>query len=200
MKTTGATMTGCILAGGIGRRLGGVDKGLVTLAGRPLVAHVIERFAPQVDELILSVNRNHADYARHCPRLVGDSFGEAAGPLAGIAAALQSVATPWLAIVPCDCPFLPTALVATLHHALTQHGAEIAVARTADGLQPVFAIIATHLAPSLGDFLSTGGRKTDAWYARHAVIEVDYESERAAFMNINTPDDLSAAQLRLTAP
>ncbi len=200
MNDAASDITGCILAGGIGRRLGGVDKGLVTLAGRPLIAHVIARFAPQVAGLLLSVNRNHATYRQYCPRLVDDSFGDAAGPLAGIAAALQAVDTPWLAIAPCDSPFLPSTLVATLRAALTLHQAEIAVARTADGLQPVFALIATHLAPSLANFLAAGGRKTDAWYARHALVEVDCEMERAAFMNINTPDDLTAATLRLTCP
>ncbi len=192
-----AAITGCILAGGIGRRLGGIDKGLVSLAGRPLIAHVIERFAPQVGHLMLSVNRNHDIYRQYCPRLVNDTVSDAAGPLAGIAAALQAVDTAWLAIVPCDCPFLPVTLVASLRDALASHDAEIAVARTADGLQPVFAVIASRLAPSLLDFLANGDRKTDAWYARHKLVEVDCESERSGFMNINTPADLAAAALRL---
>lgn len=197
MNMAAAAITGCILAGGIGRRLGRVDKGLVSLAGRPLVAHVIERFAPQVDHVMLSVNRNHEIYRHYCPRLVEDSVGDAAGPLAGIAAALLAVDTPWLAIAPCDSPFLPVSLVASLRDALASHHAEIAVARTADGLQPVFAVIATRLAPSLLDYLASGGRKTDAWYAGHKLVEVDCEIERAAFMNINTPADLAAAALRL---
>ena len=197
MNSATAAITGCILAGGIGRRLGRVDKGLVTLAGRPLVAHVIERFAPQVDHVMLSVNRNHDIYRHYCARLVEDSVGAAAGPLAGIAAALSAVDTPWLAIAPCDSPFLPVRLVASLRDALASHHAEIAVARTADGLQPVFAVIATRLAPALLDFLASGGRKIDAWYARHNLVEVDCEIERAAFMNINTPADLAAAALRL---
>jgi molybdopterin-guanine dinucleotide biosynthesis protein A len=186
-------ITGCILAGGIGRRLGGIDKGLVDLGGRPLVAHVIERFAPQVDELLLSINRNHEVYRQYCPRVVDDSVGDAAGPLAGIAAAMHNATTPWLAVAPCDSPFLPVTLVAGLREAALRQHADIAVARTADGLQPVFALLATHLAPSLLEFLRTGGRKTDAWYARHALVEVDYENERPAFTNINTPDDLAAA-------
>ncbi len=190
-------ITGCILAGGIGRRLGGIDKGLVLLDGRPLVAHVIARFAPQVDTLLLSVNRNHDHYRSHCAHLVSDDHANAAGPLAGIAAALAVTDTPWLAVVPCDSPFLPSLLVATLRRALAQQAADIAVARTADGLQPVFALIATRLAPSLAEYLAQGGRKTDAWYARQALLEVDYEHERAAFMNINTPDDLAAAARRL---
>ena len=197
MNKAATAITGCILAGGIGRRLGRVDKGLVSLAGRPLVAHVIERFAPQVDHVMLSVNRNHDIYRHYCPRLVEDSIGDAAGPLAGIAAALLAVDTPWLAIAPCDSPFLPMSLVANLRAALASQHAEIAVARTADGLQPVFAVIATRLAPSLLDYLASGGRKTDAWYAGHKLVEVDCEIERAAFMNINTPADLAAAALRL---
>jgi molybdopterin-guanine dinucleotide biosynthesis protein A len=186
-------ITGCILAGGIGRRLGGIDKGLVDLGGRPLVAHVIERFSPQVDELLLSINRNHEIYRQYCPRMVDDSVGEAAGPLAGIAAAMHNATTPWLAVAPCDSPFLPTTLVARLREAALRQHADIAVARTADGLQPVFALLATHLAPSLLEYLRSGGRKTDAWYTRHALVEVDYENEHPAFTNINTPDDLAAA-------
>lgn len=189
-------ITGCILAGGIGRRLGGIDKGLVTLADRPLVAHVIERFAPQVDDLLLSINRNHALYRRYCERVVDDSFGAAAGPLAGIAAALDCVTSPWLAVAPCDSPFVPVNLVARLRAAAVSAGADIAVARTADGLQPVFALIATRLAPSLREFLHEGGRKTNAWYARHTWVAVDCEHQRADFMNINTPADLDAATLR----
>ena len=194
-----AAITGCILAGGIGRRLGGVDKGLVQLDGRPLVAHVIARFAPQVDTLLLSVNRNHDQYRSHCSHLVGDGLADAAGPLAGIAAALAVTDTAWLAVVPCDSPFLPSLLVATLRQALAQQPSDIAVARTADGLQPVFALIATRLAESLAAYLAQGGRKTDAWYAQHALLEVDYEHERAAFMNINTPDDLATAARRLAS-
>lgn len=193
-------ISGCILAGGIGRRLGGVDKGLVELAGRPLVAHVIERFAPQVDTLMLSVNRNHEIYRRHCARLVADHIDEAAGPLAGIAAALHDIDTPWLAIAPCDSPFLPGGLVARLYAAVLEHAVDIAVARTADGLQPVFAVLAARLAPSLQAFLAAGGRKTDAWYAQHRLVEVDCEAQRASFMNINTPADLETAAERLLAP
>lgn len=199
MSIAGEAVSGCILAGGVGRRLGGVDKGLVELTGRPLVAHVIARFAPQVDGLLLSVNRNHDIYRRHCARLVDDSIGDAAGPLAGIAAAMRIIDTPWLAIAPCDSPFLPAQFVTRLGQAVIAAGADIAVARTADGLQPVFAVIARRLAASLEAFLAEGGRKTDAWYARHALVEVDYEAERAAFVNINTPADLAAATQRLEA-
>jgi len=197
MRTHDNLISGCILAGGIGRRLGGVDKGLVDLAGRPLVAHVIERFAPQVDELLLSVNRNHDTYRQHCARLIDDGIADAAGPLAGIAAALKTVSARWLAIAPCDSPFVPKDLVMRLRDAALTRGAEIAVARTGDGLQPVFALIATKLAPSLDAFLADGGRKIDAWYAQHVMVTVNCEVERAAFMNINTPADLDAAALRL---
>ena len=190
-------ITGCILAGGLGRRLGGVDKGLVTLVDRPLVAHVLARFAPQVDTVLLSANRNHEQYRRHCQRVIGDELSAAAGPLAGIAAALAVAHTPLLAVVPCDSPFLPQRLVRALQDALERATADIAVVRTADGLQPVFALLATRLAPSLADYLASGERRTDGWYRRHSVVTVDFELEREAFMNINTPDDLAAAAQRL---
>ena len=191
-----AAVTGCILAGGLGRRLGNRDKGLLELHGRALVAHVIERFAPQVDNLLLSVNRNQARYHAYCSQLVGDDTADSGGPLAGIAAALAHTTTPWLAVVPCDSPFLPRRLVATLMQGLAHAPAEIAVARTADGLQPLFAVIATHLAPSLVAYIAQGGRKVAAWYGQHAVAEVDYDHERRSFMNINTLADLTIAAQR----
>lgn len=192
-------ITGLILAGGQGQRMGGRDKGLVALGDRPLIAHVLARFAPQVGPLLISANRNHDAY-----RALGGPFGAAVvsdetadypGPLAGILAGLQAARTPWLAVVPCDSPFLPLNLVATLGAALGPAG-KIAVARTADGTQPVFALLAHNLASSLAHFLAAGERKIMRWYDQHACIEADFASESAAFLNVNTEAEQQLAAAR----
>jgi len=193
-------VTGCILAGGQATRMGGVDKGLVLLEGRPLIAYVAERFAPQVDGLIISANRNQEHYRAYADTVVSDARDDYAGPLAGIAAALPVTHTPYLAIAPCDSPLLPHDLVSRLYGALAQCDASVAVARTADGLQPVYALIAGHLAPSLATYLETGGRKIDRWYMGAGMTEVEF-TDAAAFLNVNTPEDLGrCARLRMRRP
>ena len=200
MHTATAGVTGCVLAGGLGRRFGGVDKGLVTLASRPLVAHVVARFAPQVEHLLISANRHHAHYRAHATTVLGDRDAEAAGPLAGIAVALAASTTPLLAVVPCDAPFLPLDLVARLRAALARERGEIAVARTADGLQPTFALLRVELAPTLDAYLAGGERKAEGWLRRHALVEVDFDARFGEFHNVNTPEELAAATRRLAGP
>jgi molybdopterin-guanine dinucleotide biosynthesis protein A len=173
---------------------------LVLLDAQPLIAHVVKRFAPQVDTLVISANRNQAQYRIYAKTVVRDAHDNYAGPLAGIAAALAVTQTPYLAIVPCDSPLLPPDLVARLAGALAQCDASIAVARTADGLQPVYALIASHLAASLAGYLEAGGRKIDRWYTSAGVIEVEF-TDADAFLNVNTSDDLARyARLRRRPP
>jgi len=190
-------ITGCILAGGQGKRFAGVDKGLVKLAGRPLLIHVFERFRPQVDNVILSANRNHQFYQAYCENIVADELDGYAGPLAGFAAAMNAAATPLLAVTPCDSPFIPTDMVAKLQKALSTNDADIGVVRTGKRLQPVFALMRCHLKSSLTTYLNSGQRKIDAWYARHRVAEVDFGETIDTFNNINTPEDLATAENRL---
>lgn len=192
-------ITGCVLAGGRGERLGGADKGLLHLVGQPLLSHVIARFAPQVGALIVSANRNQANYREYCATVVGDNDAEYGGPLAGIRAALAVATTPLLALVPCDSPFLPLDLVARLVAARSAHGAEIAVAATGGQLQPVFALLETRLHESLVRYLAAGDRKIDRWYASHAMAVVEFGAAAAelAFLNINTADELAAATARM---
>jgi len=184
-------VTGIVLAGGQGRRMGGVDKGLQPLNGRPMVAWAIERLAPQVDEILLNANQNAEAYARLGQRVVPDSLGGFAGPLAGLHAGLQAAAQPLVATVPCDSPFLPLDLVARLKEKLSRN--EIAVAKTGDQPHPVFALVRRGVLPHLERFLAGGGRKIDAWYATLAVVEVPFDDQPDAFRNINTLDELSAA-------
>ena len=187
------SVTGVVLAGGQGRRMGGVDKGLVELDGRPLVAWVLERLAPQVGPLLVNANQNAARYAAFGHPVIGDAVGGFAGPLAGLHAALAAARTTWVVTVPCDSPFLPHDLVARLAGAAHSAEASLAVARTFDQPHPVFALVRADVAPHLSAFLEGGGRKIDAWYATLAVVEVAFDDEADAFRNINTAAELAAA-------
>ncbi len=183
-------ITGVILAGGLGRRMGSVDKGLQLLNGRPLVAHVAERLAPQVDELLINANQNEARYAAFGHPVIADRIPDFAGPLAGLHAALAAATHPLVATAPCDSPFLPTDLISRLFSALTATGADIAVARTFDQPHPVFCLCRRELLPHLTDYLARGERKMALWHASLQVVEVAFDNEAAAFENINTREEL----------
>jgi molybdopterin-guanine dinucleotide biosynthesis protein A len=185
-----------ILAGGQGRRMGGVDKGLKILRGRPMVAWVLERFAPQVNEVLINANQNLERYAALGHRVIPDEIAGYAGPLAGLHRGLTEAAHELAATVPCDSPFLPLDLVARLNAALERERAEIAVAKTGEQPHPVFCLCRKRVLTGLTEFLAAGGRKIDAWYAKLKVVEVAFDDEEAAFSNINTEDDLRALETR----
>jgi molybdenum cofactor guanylyltransferase len=184
-------VTGIVLAGGQGSRMGGVDKGLQPFRGRPMVAHAIERLAPQVDELLINANRNTDDYARFGHRVIADEIAGFAGPLAGFERGLAHAAGALVATVPCDSPFLPRDLVPRLRAALEAAKADLAVARTGTQAHPVFCLMRREVLPSLREFLGAGERKIDRWYARLAVVEVPFDDEPDAFRNINTREELA---------
>ena len=186
----GEKITGVILAGGLGRRMGGTDKGLQELHGRPLVAWVSERLTPQVDELLINANQNVERYAAFGDRVVPDQIPDYAGPLAGVHAALSAAAYPLVATAPCDSPFLPADLVFRLFSALTATNANLAVARTFDQPHPVFCLCRRAVLPHLSEFLAGGGRKFESWYATLNVVEVPFDDEADAFENINTREEL----------
>ncbi|MCU0804685.1 MAG: molybdenum cofactor guanylyltransferase [Burkholderiales bacterium] len=189
-----ARITGLVLAGGQGRRMGGVDKGLALLRGRPMVAWVLDRFAPQVDEIIVNANQNTEQYAAFGHRVVSDEIGGFAGPLAGLHAGLKVASHPFVATVPCDSPFLPQDLVQRLLAAALANHADLAVARTGDQPHPVFALMRASVLGHLTGFLAGGGRKIDAWYASLAVVEVPFDDQAEAFSNINTRGELAALE------
>lgn len=196
MPTTSA-ISGLIIAGGLARRMGGVDKGLQLLGGRPLLAHVIERFAPQVDTLIINANHQPEDYAAFgCP-LIADALTGYAGPLAGLQAGLLACTTPLLATVPCDSPFLPRDLVARLHEALTRTGAQLAVATAGSHRHHAFMLCRRELLPGLTAYLESGGRRIGLWYEGIDVVEVAFE-DAEAFANINTLEELREYEIRET--
>jgi molybdopterin-guanine dinucleotide biosynthesis protein A len=183
-------ITGVILAGGAGRRMGGIDKGLQELDGQPLVQRVLVRLAPQVDSVLISANRNLERYAGFgCP-VLGDTIPGYAGPLAGLQAALSRAATPLLVSAPCDSPFLPTDLVARLRAALEANHADLAVARAGDRVHRAFCLLRRELLPGLDRFLAGGERKVGLWHASLHLVEVSFDDEADAFDNINTLNDL----------
>ena len=185
-------ITGIILAGGLGRRMGGVDKGLVAFDGRPMVAQVIARLAPQVDEILINANRNTEQYAAFGYRVFPDAIEGYAGPLAGLERGLAEARHDRVVTVPCDSPFLPAVLVSRLRDALDARNADLAVARTGDQPHPVFCLCKRSLHAHLEAYLARGGRKIDAWYATLKVVEVAFDDQPDAFSNINTPEELSA--------
>ena len=189
-------ITGIVLAGGMGRRMGGVDKGLVELDGKPMVAHVLARLSPQVDAVLINANQNAERYAAFGLPVLADAVGGFAGPLAGLHAGMSAATTPFVATVPCDSPFLPLDLVARLSKGLVAMDAQLAVARTFDQPHPVFALVRRDVLPHLASFLHGGGRKIDAWYATLRIVEVAFDDCADAFRNINTADELAAASGR----
>ncbi len=189
----GARVTGVILAGGQGRRMGNVDKGLQLLDGRPLVGWVLQRLAPQVGEVLINANRNHDAYGALGHRVIADRIGGFAGPLSGLHAALAEAANEWVVTVPCDTPFLPQDLVARLSTPLQDEQVDLSVARTSERVHPVICLARKRLVPHLAQFLESGGRKVDAWQKSLRAVDVLFGDENA-FRNVNTPEELRAAR------
>ena len=190
-------ITGLILAGGRGSRMGGVDKGLQNHHGVPLALHALMRLGPQVGEVMINANRNLGAYEAFGAPVWPDALPDFAGPLAGFLAGLEQCATPYLVTVPCDSPLFPLDLVARLSTALLQQGAEIAIAATLeDGVhraQPVFCLMKTEVMESLVRFTHDGQRKIDRWTALHRCVEVLFD-DHGAFANANTPAELQSLQ------
>ena len=172
--------------------MGGVDKGLKVLRGRPMVAWVIERFARQVEEVLINANQNLETYSALGYRVIPDTITGFAGPLAGLHRGLSEARHELVATAPCDSPFLPTDLIQRLRGALDATSSVIAVAKTGTQLHPVFCLCRKSVLPGLTQFLEGGGRKIDAWYASLKVVEVSFDDQAAAFSNINTEEELRA--------
>jgi molybdopterin-guanine dinucleotide biosynthesis protein A len=190
-------ITGLVLAGGRGSRMGGVDKGLQSYLGMPLALHAVLRLAPQVGEVMINANRNLAAYESMGVPVWPDALADYPGPLAGFLAGLESCPTPFLATVPCDSPRFPADLVARLAAGLEGEHAELAMAAThEDGelrLQPVFCLMRASVLESLVAFTSSGRRKIDAWTATLRTATVVFE-DAAAFANANTLAELHQLQ------
>ena len=187
-------ITGVVLAGGQGSRMGGVDKGLQEFRGKPMVAHALERLQPQVDEILINANRNAEAYARLGHRVIADEIEGFAGPLAGFERGLAHASGDLVVTVPCDSPFLPRDLVARLREALERDDAQVAVAKTGDQAHPVFCLMRRDVHESLRQFLASGQRKIDRWYPQLRTTLVAFDDEADAFMNINTREELAGLE------
>ncbi len=186
--------TGLILAGGLGTRMGGVDKGLQLLNGRALVAWVLERLAPQVGaEVLINANRNLARYARFGARVIPDVLAGQPGPLAGLHRGLMEASGTRVAMVPCDAPSFPLDLVARLSAPLRDPRIDLTFARCGGRTQPVFCVARTTLLPHLTAFIEEGGRKVDVWFATLQSAAVDFDDE-SDFRNVNSPEELRRLQ------
>jgi len=182
-------VTGVILAGGRGRRLGGADKGLVQLAGKPLIEYVMAALQPQVSSLIISANRNHETYTTYGFPVIADIIGDFDGPLAGMLSAMRAANTPCILTAPCDAPRLPADLMQRLCAGLVRENADAAVAASGGQMQPVFALLHCTLADTLQQFLEAGGRGVGEWMRRLPAVAVEFP-DSTAFLNINTKEDL----------
>lgn len=199
-------VTGLILAGGRGSRMGGVDKGLQNFRGMPLALHTMLRLAPQVGSVMINANRNLSAYESFGVEVWPDVLSDYAGPLAGFLTGLERCDTPYLLTVPCDTPLFPQDLVARLAEALERDGAEIAMAAAREEdpgsesgtsaqvrSQPVFSLLRRDLMESLVRFTQGGGRKIDAWTGQHRTVLVPFDREGddpSAFFNANTLAEL----------
>ena len=204
MAVDPSDITGLILAGGRGSRMGGVDKGLQNFNGIPLALHTLMRLQPQVGELMVNANRNLSAYEAFGAPVWPDVLSDYAGPLAGFLTGLERCETSWLVTVPCDTPLFPQDLVARLGQAAAKDNAEIAMAAAPeeDGQlrpQPVFCLLRVELLESLVRFTHEGGRKIDAWTARHRTVVVPFDApgdEARAFFNANTLAELHQLEQR----
>lgn len=187
-------ITGVILAGGRARRMGGVDKGLTVLAGRPMLQHVLAALQPQVAKVIINANRNLDTYREFGCDVVSDVVGDYSGPLAGMASGMQSAITPYVVTVPCDSPLIANDLVVRLYRALQEHDAEVCVVHDGKRTHPVFLMLRRDLLDSMLAFLDAGERKIDKWFAQHRLAVCDFSDQPEAFMNVNHPQELEALE------
>jgi molybdenum cofactor guanylyltransferase len=190
-------ITGLVLAGGRGSRMGGMDKGLQNFQGMPLALHAVMRLGPQVGALMVNANRNLAAYESMGAPVWPDATTDFPGPLAGFLVGLERCETPYLVTVPCDSPQFPADLVARLAAALCSEEADLAVAATreTDGsvqLHPVFCLMRASVMENLVAFLAGGQRRIDRWTGQHRCAQVlfDREGDAAGFFNANTLDEL----------
>ena len=190
-------VTAVILAGGRGARMGGVDKGLVEVAGRPMVEHVLAVVERQAGAVAINANRNTARYARYGHPVIADRMDGFQGPLAGMASALAAAATEFVLVVPCDSPLMDAALGSRLHTALVEREANVAVAHDGERMHPVFVLLRRTVRTGLDDFLARGGRKIDRWFTEQKTEIVDFSDRSDMFLNVNREEDLIRLEARL---
>lgn len=189
MSSEKTGITGIILAGGAGRRMGGADKGLLSLQGRPLVEYVIERLSPQVDELQIVANRNLPTYADYGYPVISDAIPDFAGPLVGMLSGLSACPTSHALFVPADAPLLPSDLASRLQHT----GKLAAVAADAHGWQPLCCLLSIQLLPDLQRAVEGGERSPRRWLQEQNADVIRFPDDEWVW-SINTPQELSQLQ------
>ena len=190
-------ITGVLLAGGRGTRMGHVNKGLQLFQEKPMALHVLDRLLPQVNQILINANENIIEYAQFGMVVCPDVTTGFLGPLAGIEAGLKQCQTPFLLSAPCDCPFIPDNLASLLSEGLFSADADIAIAKTQEEAQgkvyfqrhPVFSLMRTELIDDLSIFIANGGRKVDEWLNQRKTVEVLF-TDNTRFLNFNTLQDL----------
>ncbi len=186
---------GILLAGGRGSRLGGRDKGLVKLAGRPLAEHALQILRPQVSRVVISANRNQQLYARFGCAVVSDRIADFAGPLAGIQAVMTQVESPWYLVLPCDVPFLPDDLRERLAGALQDRNAWVACAADDTRVHPTIALLSRSVLAPLTHYLAAGGRKVSSFYESLGLAMAEWNGQAVAFRNFNCRAELEDESL-----
>lgn len=187
-------VTAVILAGGQGQRMGGQDKGWVEFRSKPMIRHVLQQIKPQVNGIMINANRSFERYQSLGYPVVEDSASGFQGPLMGMLTGLRHASSEWVLFVPCDTPMLPSDLVERLYQAVQKNGADLAVAHDGERLQPVIALLHCSLLPSLELWLEEGKRKIDRWFMQHKMVVVPFDDGETAFINLNTPQELSAVE------
>ncbi len=190
-------ITAVVLAGGMGRRMDGVDKGLALLNNREMIAYVIDVLQPNVEEVIINANRNLEAYGKYGVRVIGDSLEGYQGPLAGVEAGMSQAKTEWIFTCPCDSPMQSGELLPEMWKQLSATDACIGLAHDGERTHPVFSLLNTSLLASLRQYLDDGQRKIDRWFAQHNMLELDCRDYATSFININTEEERLSAETAL---
>ena len=184
-------VTGTVLAGGLARRMGNQDKGLVLFRGKPMVEYALQAMSAVADQVLINANRNLAKYQQFGVPVIADQTDSFDGPLAGVYTALVNSQAEILLVMPCDTPLVRSEHLDKLLQTLKTSGADICVAFDGERMHPVFLALKTELQPSLKKYLASGERKIDRWLVQHQLVKVDFSDQQEIFRNINTLDELS---------
>lgn len=191
------SITGVILAGGLARRMGGKNKAFLKILDKALIQYILKNLEVSLDEILINANQNHKKFESLGFPVISDHIDGFAGPLAGMAAGLQTAKTSHILVVPCDSPFITDDLVSRFVTAHTQTNADICVAHDGQRLQPVFALINIKVLPSLLAYLESGNHKIDTWYEQQNMTTVDFSDAPQTFININTPEELRKSETQM---
>lgn len=184
-------VTGVVLAGGLARRMGGQDKGLVDYNGRAMIEYALEAIVPVADEVFINANRNLDRYRRYGQPVISDETETFDGPLAGVLSTLSKSTAEILLVIPCDSPLVESSHLKKMLEVRAEADADVSVAFDGERLHPVFLALKTSLSPSLQRFLDSGQRKIDIWLEQHHAVRVDFSDTPEIFLNVNTMEELS---------